>query len=43
MGLDLSIWPARVSKSAEIPTLSGKLECRESLGGVLKFYYREAA
>jgi len=25
MGLDLAIWPARVSKSAEIPTSAGTL------------------
>ena len=32
-----------IKKPCDVPDRSGAVECRERLGGILKYYYREAA
>ena len=32
-----------IGKVSEAPSIEGAIECRERLGGVLKYYYRRAA
>ncbi len=32
-----------IEKVGEVPSREGTVECRERLGGVLKYYYRRAA
>ena len=32
-----------IEKSSDVPSTEGAVECRESVGGVLKYYYRRAA
>jgi len=32
-----------IEPSDEVGTVAGKIECRERLGGILKYYYRDAA
>ena len=32
-----------IGKSRHAPNMDHAVECRERLGGILKFYYREAA
>ena len=39
-GVDLY---ARIEKATDEPETIGIVECRERLGGVLKYYYRRAA
>jgi transposase InsO family protein len=38
-GLDNTL----IEPGEEISAVAGKIECRERLGGILKYYYREAA
>ncbi|WP_197440343.1 hypothetical protein [Polystyrenella longa] len=32
-----------IDPGEEIGSVAGKIECRERLGGLLKYYYRDAA